>query len=334
MKKIFEFIGVLFFSALLVSFLFLFGLILYIVIFVLLDICFDSNILEELGITGYIIVGVITLIIAGFYLDVYRDLKLDKLRKYKKYLIIFLSLITVPFAGWYFHSIQLPSYIESYDIDRNMDSFRIVTIEDQTWMAENLNVSNFRNGDKIFHAKTSKEWVEANENKIAAWCYYENDTLHHQKQGKLYNWHAIIDPRGIAPNGWRIPFHKDWIKLSESLGGDKKSGIHLKDTSWNFSEDDKWGFFSEYKFNATNPVKFSLLPCGAINCDGYFYGMEESRHYFTREKINFGGFSGWWHINENNTEYANIVYLTNGTENLFFDIVNEGEGFYVRCIKD
>lgn len=78
----------------------------------------------------------------------------------------------------------------------------------------------------------------------------------------------------------------------------------------------------------------SLLPCGAVNVDGYFYGMEENIHYFTKEKINFGGFSGWWYINDDNSNYACMVYLANGTENLYFDNVNQGEGFYVRCIKN
>jgi len=302
----------------------LFGSLLYLAIVFISGFIFEPELIRNSGITGYILVGVITLLIIGF--PIYSEIKYEKLRKYNKHIIILLSLIIVSCVGWYFYSNQLPNYYESYEIDQNKNSFRIVKIGEQTWMAENLNVQTFRNGDTIYHAKTSKDWVFANENKKPAWCYYENDTLQHKKQGKLYNWYAIIDVRGIAPQGWHIPFQKDWIKLSESLGGDKKSGVHLKDTSWNSSENNQWGFFSEYKFNATDTVKLSLLPCGAINLDGYFYGMKKD--------IYPGKFSGWWHNNEDNTDHAYIVYLTNGTENLFFDNVNEGEGFYVRCLKD
>ena len=268
--------------------------------------------------------GVITMIIV--ISSFYSTFEKENLKKYKKYIFIFLSFILVFLIGWYFYKNQIPSFKEVIDTDQNGSDFRVVTIGEQTWMAENLNVLTFRNGDTIYHAKTSKDWVYANENKMPAWCYYNNDTLQYKKQGKLYNWYAIIDVRGIAPQGWRIPFQKDWIKLSESLGGNKISGIHLKDTSWNSSENNRWGFFSEYKFNATDTVKLSLLPCGAINFDGFFYGMKKD--------IYPAKFSGWWHINEDNTNYAYIVYLTNGTENLFFNNVNQGEGFYVRCIKN
>lgn len=236
MKKIIEILGIILFWAFIISFIFMFGLLLYIAIKILFDICFGSDILIKAGIKGYIIVGIIYLIILGFYFDVYNYLQIYKLRKFKKHTIIFLSLSLVSFLVWYFYSIQLPPYQEAYEIDQNKNSFRVVTIEDQIWMAENLNVSNFRNGEKIFHAKTSEAWVYANENKIPAWCYYENDTLHHLKQGKLYNWYALVDPRGIAPEGWHVPFLKDWINLSELLGGEEKCGIHLKDTSWNYAE--------------------------------------------------------------------------------------------------
>lgn len=89
------------------------------------------------------------------------------------------------------------------DIEENV--YKTVKIGDQIWMAENLNVEKFRNYETIPEAKTKSEWEEAGENKQPAWCYYDNDPVNGAKYGKLYNWYAVIDPRGLAPSGWHIP---------------------------------------------------------------------------------------------------------------------------------
>jgi len=80
-----------------------------------------------------------------------------------------------------------------------------VNIGTQTWMAKNLNVSIFANGDPIPEVKTNEEWKKAAEEKKPAWCYYENDPANGAIYGKLYNWYAVSDPRGLAPKGWHIP---------------------------------------------------------------------------------------------------------------------------------
>ncbi len=80
-----------------------------------------------------------------------------------------------------------------------------VKIGNQVWTSKNLDVEQFNNGDKIPEAKTNEEWNLANKNKTSAWCYYDNDNKNGMKYGKLYNWYAITDPRGIAPKGWHIP---------------------------------------------------------------------------------------------------------------------------------
>lgn len=88
---------------------------------------------------------------------------------------------------------------------RDGNAYKTVTIGNQVWMAENLNVDKFRNGDLILQAKTEEEWKKAGENKHPAWCYFDNDTANDAKYGKLYNWYAVNDPRGLAPAGWHIP---------------------------------------------------------------------------------------------------------------------------------
>jgi uncharacterized protein (TIGR02145 family) len=94
-----------------------------------------------------------------------------------------------------------------------------VTIGTQTWTTKNLDVATFRNGDAIPEAKTDEEWQAAGDNKQPAWCYYDNDPKNGVKYGKLYNWYAVNDARGLAPAGWHIPTDEAWTELSTFLGG-------------------------------------------------------------------------------------------------------------------
>ena len=68
-----------------------------------------------------------------------------------------------------------------------------------------MEVSTFRNGDTIPEAKTNEEWVAAGKNEQPAWCWASNDPEGRKEYGKLYNHYAVADPRGLAPEGWRIP---------------------------------------------------------------------------------------------------------------------------------
>lgn len=90
-----------------------------------------------------------------------------------------------------------------------------IKIGSQIWMAENLNVDKFRNGDLISEAKTNEEWENAIDNGQPAWCYVNNDSATGLSVGKLYNQHAIFDLRRIAPEGWHIPNDVEWEKLDE-----------------------------------------------------------------------------------------------------------------------
>ena len=88
-----------------------------------------------------------------------------------------------------------------------------VRIENQVWMQFNLNVSTFRNGDPIPEMKTQEEWQKACLEQKPAWCYYNNDENNGKKYGKMYNWYAVIDKRGLAPVGWHIPSEEEWWKV-------------------------------------------------------------------------------------------------------------------------
>jgi len=100
------------------------------------------------------------------------------------------------------------------------DNFDRVTIGKQVWMKENLAVEKFRNGETIPHAATSDAWRRAAENGVPAWCNYSNDP----KKGRLYNWFAVNDPRGLAPTGWHLPSDLEWGQLITFLGGPHEDG--------------------------------------------------------------------------------------------------------------
>jgi uncharacterized protein (TIGR02145 family) len=173
-------------------------------------------------------------------------------------------------------------------------------------MAENLNVSKFRNGDPIPEAKTDAEWM----GKKPAWCYYNNDPKNGQKYGKLYNWYALTDPRGLAPEGWHIPNGADWDKLGTFLGGISAAGTKMKSkTGWNENG------------NGTNESGFSGLPGSLRYEDGQFNDL--------------GRMGYWWSISPNIARTLSYTLnLSNGYMGWGIGKANESYGFAVRCIQD
>ena len=107
-------------------------------------------------------------------------------------------------------------------------------IGDQEWTRFNLSVTHFRNGEEIPHVTNEDEWTKASEEGLPAWCHFGNDETNDEAYGKLYNWYAVSDPRGLAPEGWRIPSENEWLHLSELLGGDEEAAHEMRsEHGWN-----------------------------------------------------------------------------------------------------
>ena len=185
-----------------------------------------------------------------------------------------------------------------------------VTIGTQVWMVKNLDVEHYRNGDTIPQVTDKKEWDKLT---TGAWCYYGNDANNGKTYGKLYNWFAVNDPRGIAPSRWHVPSDAEWTELTTYLGGEDVAGGKLKEV-----DTLHW-----YKPNrgATNESGFSALP------GGYRYSYS-SFSYF--------GINGhWWSSTKKNyTMNAWIRYLTYGSSSILRVINYKGNAFSVRCIHD
>lgn len=186
-----------------------------------------------------------------------------------------------------------------------------IQIGNQTWMNENLDVDTFRNGDRIAQAETNREWEKASENKQPAWCYFKNKPENGKVYGKLYNWFAVSDPRGLAPEGWHVPSDSDWSSLIETLGDDDISGNKMKKLS---------GWIDDSK--QTNESGFSALPGGAR----YLLTSRISFVY-----INSIGF--WWSATQFDTLKAWSREIGfNGK--VFRKVTEKDAGLSVRCMKD
>lgn len=191
----------------------------------------------------------------------------------------------------------------------NDPSSNEVTIGSQVWMTKNLDVATFRNGDPIPQAKTDEEWEKAGKNKQPAWCYYENDPANGAKYGKLYNWYAVNDSRGLAPVGYHIPSDEEWTILTDYLGGKNLAATKMKSTS---------GWKGDG--NGTNSSGFSGLP-GGFRLD---YGPFNS----------IGLYGSWWSSSESYTYDAWFRYLfySGGFVNRGSD--SKEKGLSVRCLRD
>jgi uncharacterized protein (TIGR02145 family) len=189
------------------------------------------------------------------------------------------------------------------------ENLQQIKIGSQTWAVKNLNVSNFKNGDLIPEAKTNEAWVNAGRDGKPAWCNFGNNKGNDKKYGKLYNWFAVSDPRGLAPDGWHVPSDAEWAVLVDFLGGENIAGSKMKNTN---------GWLDAG--NGSNTSGFSGLPCGYRNYNGAFGFFLTDVYFWSSTEDTVG--KSW---------YRNLYYF-NSTVTRNSD--PKGVGFSVRCIKD
>lgn len=197
------------------------------------------------------------------------------------------------------------SFSQVTDIDGKV--YKTVTIGNQEWMVENLNVEHYRNGDVIPQIQDADRWTILT---TGAWCYYENNPENGRKYGKLYNWYSVNDARGLAPEGWHVPSDAEWTQLTDFLGGEKVAGDKLKATT----------FRTSINTVATNSSGFTAIPSGSAESTGYFYNIGEGVLFWATSEFNFvnAWYRGLWF------SYSN-VYLNYG---------NKNSGMSVRCVRD
>jgi uncharacterized protein (TIGR02145 family) len=195
------------------------------------------------------------------------------------------------------------------DIEGNI--YKTVTIGTQTWMAENLRTTKYRNGDAIPEVTGNTAWIGLSTD---AYCNYENSTdeIKIATMGRLYNWFAVTDSRNIAPAGWHVATDAEWSTLTSFLGNDTNAGGKLKETGnthWNSPN------------SATNASGFTALPGGR-------------REYNTGLFINDGYDGFWWTSSAYNPDYSWYRYLHFDVSAIYRANFHKQYGFSVRCVKD
>lgn len=195
------------------------------------------------------------------------------------------------------------------DIDGN--AYKTITIGEQTWMAQNLRTTKYRNGEDITNVASNSTWVAL---QTEAYSGYNNTTDLDElaTHGLLYNWHAVSDSRNIAPEGWHVATQSDWDKLVTTVGGVAIAGAKLKEAGtlhWNSGS------------GVSNSSGFTALPSGR-------------RQYTDGTFIN-SGFNGfWWSSTANGPDFAFYYQLNYDSNPIVAANFLKSAGYAVRCVKD
>jgi uncharacterized protein (TIGR02145 family) len=215
-----------------------------------------------------------------------------------------------------------------YGVASDIDGQLYLTIEigNHTWFAENLKTLRYSNGDFISEVNESPGLVAVNE---GAWCYYDYNPQYNCPYGKLYNWQAVSDPRGVCPDGWHVSTLTDWQELIATLDSTTIDTLNLptyilsetvnsklRSTSKQFSTDPN--------LNATNSFGFSALPGGVTS-------------YFDKDYFNLlGGYCFWWLMPnpEYPIQYPSINFTTENNTVYINGNYDFGRGLSIRCVKD
>lgn len=192
------------------------------------------------------------------------------------------------------------------DVEGN--TYKILKIGNQFWLAENLKTYKYNDGSTIKSFVSDSLW---NLDTLGAVCHYDNKSENTKIYGAMYNWFAVKSNK-LCPLGWKVPSSSDWDTLSTFLGGDEIAGDKLKEQGnlhWVAPND-----------NATDVFGFSALPAGTKNVYGSF-----SQGYLTY----------WWASED--TGFDKNSAAVRGIHRDFSKIVNQGmqksTGLPVRCLK-
>ena len=188
-------------------------------------------------------------------------------------------------------------------------TYDIVTIGDQCWFAENLRSTVYADGTSIPEVTDNAAWTGLSS---GARCDSGNDASNVAIYGRLYNWYAVDDSRGLCPSGWHVPTDGEWTEMEDYItcqGFSGTEGTALKSTSG-------WAGNG----NGTDDFGFSALPGGYRN-NGYgnFY---------------VPGDLGYWWSSSPNGDNARYRYLSSSDPDFYRDDFDPRLGFSVRCLRD
>jgi uncharacterized protein (TIGR02145 family) len=186
-------------------------------------------------------------------------------------------------------------------------TYNLVGIGTQCWFKENLRSDNYRNGDVIPGDLSNSNWQSTSS---GAQSLYDNNEANLSTYGRLYNWYATQDSRGLCPTGFHVPSDGDWILLETHLGGSSIAGLALKSSG---SDVPPW--------DGLNTSGFSGLPGG-------------NRSYIGGGYFDSLGSVGFWWSSSSSGDFVFSRNLETGNSSLDGDHHYRQDGFSVRCLKD
>ena len=194
--------------------------------------------------------------------------------------------------------------------------YATVQIGEQCWFAENLRTELYQNGDSIPWDLNNEEWSGTSE---GAQAVYANEASNLSDYGRLYNWYAVDDARGLCPNGWQVPTDGEYMMLEMELG---MSESEASSSGWRGSDQGtqmKSSISDDPSWDGTNTSGFSALGGGVRYHNGTFSN---------------GGFDGFFWSSSLNGASAWSRLLFNANSEVLRHNANRRDGFSVRCLKD
>jgi len=228
--------------------------------------------------------------------------------------------ITITHTATSTRAIQLIEVGTTSDYDGN--TYNIVKIADQVWMAENLRATHYADGSEITLVEDNTTWSNLTETDIA-YCYHDNNSANADTYGALYTWSAAMNSaissetnpsnvQGACPDGWHLPSDSEWTELTDYIADETNAGTKLKSTN---------GWYSDG--NGTDNYSFAALP-GSFR---YYYGV------FGR--ITEEGY--WWSCTENESEVS-LAYIRslgyNHPSVKQIPSLPKNDAFSVRCVRN
>ncbi len=204
------------------------------------------------------------------------------------------------------------------DIDGNI--YTSVVIGDQIWMAENLKVTHFQNGDDINFINEYTDWYYIH---TPSYAFYDLSAQNFETYGALYNWYVIEDSRSICPEGWHVPGDEEWMQLELFLG---------------MSEDEVQDYGHRGTNEGSNLAGFESLWLDGLLIENTEFGMSGFA-----AKPGGAGNSDFSYIGERGIFWTNSLYNESSpwvrrvdydSSQKFRNTGGLWQGYSVRCIRD
>jgi uncharacterized protein (TIGR02145 family) len=210
------------------------------------------------------------------------------------------------------------------DIDGN--TYKTIQIGDQEWMAENLKVTRFNNGDSLYQAKSGQDWASHWASEM--YCWPQFDTIFKETYGALYTW--INVRQDICPAGWHVPTNEEWDVLNNYLIDNNKTfGFEGNRTAKALAANQGW-----QKYHETDAVGFHQ----SKNNKSGFAGLPAGKIWIVNNSASYSAdrvYAFWWSRTESAERgRAFIRSLGYGGSLMVSYTEYMTNGMSIRCVKD